>query len=100
MNLNEIVAELDTFFQIDTFQPDLPFSHLVPSVYRVTGVELEKYLESAFLKRFHGLMIRNSQSVEKICSIVFLSDEVVEKVLVGGERCFVDISPSPRDGNE
>jgi putative NIF3 family GTP cyclohydrolase 1 type 2 len=95
MYLNEIVAELDAFFQIDTFRPDLPFSHLVPSVYQGMGIELEKYLESAFLKRFHGLMIRNSQGVEKICSIVFLSDEVVEKMLVGGERDVLLISHHP-----
>jgi putative NIF3 family GTP cyclohydrolase 1 type 2 len=95
MYLDEIIAQLDVFFQIDTFQPDLPFSNLVPSVYRETEIKLEEYLESAFLRRFHGLMMRNGQTVGRICSIVFLSDEIVEKVLLGGERDVLLISHHP-----
>jgi putative NIF3 family GTP cyclohydrolase 1 type 2 len=95
MRLDDVTAELDAFFKIDAFQPDLPFSRLVPTVYEGTGIELETYLESRFLERFHGLMVRASQQVEKIYSIVFVSDEMVDNVLARGERDVLVISHHP-----
>ncbi len=93
--MDDIVTKLDAFFNVNRFQPDLPFSHLAPQVYAETGIELEMYLESTFLERFHGLMVRNSQRVEKVYSIVFVSDEIVKKVLARGERDVLLISHHP-----
>ncbi|MCP4536319.1 MAG: hypothetical protein GY832_04160 [Chloroflexi bacterium] len=60
--LDDLVTQLDLFFNIDRFQPDLPFSHLVPQVYAETGIEIEIVLESTFLERFYGLMAHNKES--------------------------------------
>lgn len=86
MNLTDSVALLDAFFEVANFPPDLPFSKLVPSVYAETGLDLQGILEGSFLERFHGLMVRNSDVVRIAYTAVFLSDEVVRKVLARGER--------------
>ena len=80
MHLDEITAELDAYFALDSLPPDLPFSRLLPAAYKGTGIRLDKVLERAFLERFHGLMIRGHPAVERIYSAVFLSDEIVTKV--------------------
>jgi len=80
MELREIVADLDSRFQVDRFEPDMPFSQLVPEAYQGTGVALEEYLEPDFLKTFHGLMVRGGQAMNKVFSMVFLSDEMLQKV--------------------
>jgi putative NIF3 family GTP cyclohydrolase 1 type 2 len=95
MYLDDIVIELDAFFKVNGFQPDLPFSRLVPKVYAGTGIGLETYLESTFLERFHGLMVRSSHHVEKVYCTVFVSDEMVEKILTRGERDVLVISHHP-----
>jgi hypothetical protein len=74
VDLEAVAADLDSFFEIDTFQPDSPFSGLVPSVYGGTGIDLDVHLEGTFLKRFHGLMLRNSSAVLRIYTVVFLSN--------------------------
>ena len=84
--LGEIAEELNALFKLHEFEPDSPFCRLVPSVYEETGIKLERYLESAFLKTFHGLMIRNGQIVSKIYCIVFLSEEMLDAVLRQGEE--------------
>lgn len=80
MHPDQIVAELDTFFRLDTFEADVPFSHLLPSTYAPTGIRLATYLESAFLERFHGLMLRSGGKVDAVYTAVFLSDEIVGKL--------------------
>jgi putative NIF3 family GTP cyclohydrolase 1 type 2 len=95
MRLSEITEELDVLFRIDRFRPDSPFSRLVPQVYEETGVALGSYLEETFLETFHGLMVRNGQIVERICCTVFLSDEIVDKVLAQRERNVLLISHHP-----
>ncbi|HUT21537.1 MAG TPA: Nif3-like dinuclear metal center hexameric protein [Anaerolineae bacterium] len=80
MHPDQIVAELDTFFRLDTFEADAPFSHLLPSTYAPTGIRLATYLESAFLERFHGLMLRSGGKVDAVYTAVFLSDEIVGKL--------------------
>jgi len=81
MRLDQMVAELDTFFRLDAFEPDLPFSHLLPSTYAPTGVRLSLYLEPAFLEHLHGLMVCNGSKVDGIYTAVFLSDEIVGKLI-------------------
>jgi putative NIF3 family GTP cyclohydrolase 1 type 2 len=93
--LGEIAEQLNVLFKLDEFEPDLPFSHLVPGVYKETGVKLERYLDSTFLKTFHGLMIRNGQSVSKTYCIVFLSKEMLDAVLRRGEKDVLLISHHP-----
>lgn len=95
MYLEQITKELDAFFRIGELQPDLPFSKLIPQVYQATGIDLEDYLEEGFLETFHGLMLHNSQNVDKIYCTVFLSEESVDKVLARNERNVLLISHHP-----
>jgi putative NIF3 family GTP cyclohydrolase 1 type 2 len=55
-------------------------------VYAQTELDLQVILDGPFLERFHGLMLRNSDTVRIAYTAVFLSDEVVHKVLARGER--------------
>jgi putative NIF3 family GTP cyclohydrolase 1 type 2 len=95
MLLDKITKELDAFFRIGEFEPDLPFSKLVPQVYEKAGIAPENYLEKSFLEAFHGLMLRNSQAVDKAYCTVFLSEEIVDKVLARNERNVLLISHHP-----
>lgn len=95
MYSDRIAKELGAFFRIGEFQPDSPFSRLVPQAYQTTGIDLEDYLEKDFLETFHGLMMRNSQSVDKIYCTVFLSEEIVDKILAQNERNVLLISHHP-----
>ena len=81
MELHKIAEFLDNYFRVHEFQPDQPFSQLVPEVYGEAAISFEEYLEPRFLKSYHGLMIRNGTSVEKIYSIVFPADEIIEELL-------------------
>ena len=93
--LDQIARELDTFFRIDEFQPDSPFTRLVPRIYESTGIQLERYVQKSFLETFHGLMIRNGQTVDKIYCTVFLSEEILDKVFAQDERDVLLISHHP-----
>jgi putative NIF3 family GTP cyclohydrolase 1 type 2 len=95
MHLDQITKELDAFFRIDQLPPDSPFSNLVPQVYQTTEIDLDVYLEKIFLETFHGLMIRNGQTVDKACCTVFLSEEILDKVFAQGRRNILLISHHP-----
>jgi putative NIF3 family GTP cyclohydrolase 1 type 2 len=95
MLLDAITSQLDAYFHLGRFEPDLPFSRLVPGVYADARIAIEDHLEPGFLESFHGLMVRNSQSVNVIRSIVFLSKEIVDAVLDRGERDVLLITHHP-----
>jgi putative NIF3 family GTP cyclohydrolase 1 type 2 len=91
MDLDRMTAQLDAFFGIDALPPDSPFRFLVPETYQGTGIRLESHFENSFLERFHGLMMRNGRQVERIYTAVFLSDEIVGKVVphAGGDAVLI-----------
>jgi putative NIF3 family GTP cyclohydrolase 1 type 2 len=95
MLLDKITGELDAFFRIGEFEPDSPFSRLVPQVYQTTGIDLEDYLETGFLETFHGLMLHNGQTVDKVCCAVFLSEEILDKIFAQDARNILVISHHP-----
>jgi putative NIF3 family GTP cyclohydrolase 1 type 2 len=95
MLLDAITSQLDAYFHLGRFEPDSPFSRLVPSVYRDAGIAFENYLKPTFLQTYHGLMIGNGQSVNKIRCIVFLSEEILDVVLDRGERDLLLITHHP-----
>lgn len=95
MILDEIATQLDAFFRLDRFEPDSPFSRLVPGVYADARIALENYLEPTFLETCHGLMMRNGQAVDRIRTIVFLSEEILDAVLDRGERDVLLITHHP-----
>jgi putative NIF3 family GTP cyclohydrolase 1 type 2 len=95
MKVLDIAKRLDSFFNIDAFPPDQPFSVLVPEIYGAANIEVERYLEKKFLSGFHGLMMSNGQAVERIFITVFLSDEIVSKILDTGDTDVLIISHHP-----
>jgi putative NIF3 family GTP cyclohydrolase 1 type 2 len=95
MILDEIATQLDAFFRLDRFEPDSPFSRLVPGVYADARIALENYLEPTFLETCHGLMMRNGQAVDRIRAIVFLSEEILDAVLNRGEQDVLLITHHP-----
>jgi putative NIF3 family GTP cyclohydrolase 1 type 2 len=95
VHLDHITRELGTFFRIDELPADSPFSRLVPQVYEAAGIELGRYLEQRFLEIFHGLMLRNGQTVTKVYLTVFLSEEILDKIFARRERDVLVISHHP-----
>lgn len=94
MKLDRIVKDLDLYFSIHNFPPDMPFSSLVPEVYKSNQIRIRDYVTPDFLNRFHGLMLNNGKNVRKIYTIVFLSEEIV-KVFDRDERDVLLISHHP-----
>lgn len=95
MELDRFTQQLDTFFHLDEFPPDTPFSSLVPAVYDEAGIDVARYLDPRFLDVFHGLMIRNGELVTKAYSTVFVSEEIVSKVLARQEKDVLVVSHHP-----
>lgn len=94
MKLARIVEELDSYFRIDNFPSDMPFSLLVPEVYELNQICIKDYVPSDFFNRFHGLMLNNGKNVRKIYTIVFLSEEI-DKVFDRDENDILLISHHP-----
>ncbi len=94
MKLDSIVRDLDSYFRIYDFPPDMPFSSLVPKVYKSYQICVKDYMTPDFLNRFHGLMLNNGENVRKIYTIVFLSEEI-DKVLDRDESDILLISHHP-----
>ena len=94
MKLDRIVKDLDSYFNIYHFPPDMPFSSLVPKVYESNQICIKDYARSDFLNSFHGLMLNNGKNVRKIYTIVFLSEEI-DKVFERDESDILLISHHP-----
>lgn len=80
MLLKDLCSKLDDKFNIRSLPPDMPFSSLMPRVYSESGIDLNKYLETSFLNKFHGLMINNGGRIDKVYLGVFFSNELLEKI--------------------
>jgi len=86
MKLTEISEILDRRFNVSSVPVDLPFSSLLPRKYDAQGIEFRKYFTNGFLEKFHGLMLDNCQDVKKVYLVVFLSDEVLNKIFDSGDE--------------
>ncbi len=80
MNLDSLTRRLDAEFNIASIPPDEPFSRILAKIYDAAQIEFRRYVVAQFLQNFHGLMIRNSDIVEKVYSAVFLSGEILDKI--------------------
>jgi putative NIF3 family GTP cyclohydrolase 1 type 2 len=78
VQLDDIVARLDEFFRIEAFPPD-DFAEIV-DFSRDAGVPLADYATPQFMRRFNGLMLHNTEEVERVFTIVFPSHEVLADV--------------------
>jgi putative NIF3 family GTP cyclohydrolase 1 type 2 len=97
INLDDIINELDKYFRIKSFPPDSPFSFLVPEKYAEINLNPGNYFTDDFLELFHGLMIRNSNKVTYVYSIVFLNEEILDKVFKSNRTNVLLISHHPLD---
>lgn len=84
--LSEIERNLDAFFEIENFPEDLPFSLIMPEIYRKQGIDIDEYFEKLFLKRFNGLMLNNSSVIKKVFGTVFLDKNVLSKIIQKDEE--------------
>lgn len=95
MKLTEIVQGLDQKFNIKNIPPDMPFSKLAPELYKKAGIDIGKYFTENFLNSFHGLMTRNGEEISKVYLMVFLSEEILDKIFVKDEKNILIFSHHP-----
>jgi putative NIF3 family GTP cyclohydrolase 1 type 2 len=88
MKLAEVVARLDTFFDVKAFAPDRPFAQAFPQFYAQTSVDASACFERSFLATGNGLILRAQDDVAVVNTTVFISDETVRKA--------ADRSPVPQ----
>jgi putative NIF3 family GTP cyclohydrolase 1 type 2 len=79
-SLAEVVAYLDDRFHRPSYQPDVPFSVLVPEVYARDGRQAEAELDRQFFPHCNGLMLTSSRDVRHVYLAVFLSEEIVQAI--------------------
>ena len=96
-SLSEIALNLDTLFAIDSFPPDQPFSAWVPRTYQEAGLDPADWLEPRFLRTAHGLMMRNSAEIEEANTVVFVSDETVDKAMARTDAAQLLVAHHPLD---
>lgn len=77
MKLTEITDYLDALFQVATFGDlDTSFSAKI----HYLDPQIQNALEPTFQKQFNGLMIKGSDSVERVVASCFLSDDFVDQL--------------------
>ena len=96
-SLTAITEHLDRFFDIDAFPPDRPFAGWVPKTYEDAGLDPADWLEPQFIETGHGLMIANSAEVDEINTIVFVSDETLEKAMARTDAPQLLVTHHPLD---
>lgn len=97
MNLKQLTSKLDEKFNIKNIPPDMPFSKLMPKSYEEAGIAIERYFNENFLKTFHGLMVKNSEEISKVCLSVFLGEEILDKIFGLNEKKLLIFSHHPMD---
>lgn len=83
MKLVDIVGYLDDLFQV-SFYGDLDTSfssrmHIFPN-------KVVSAMEPLFLKRFNGLMLKSSKSIESVIASCFLCDDLIDEIRLSGIR--------------
>jgi hypothetical protein len=72
---------LDSFFGLSSLEPDIPFSSVIPKIYKQYGINYKSLFEPNYLSSFHGLMIKNSDIIRKAFLTVFMDGTVLQKIL-------------------
>lgn len=80
MNLDLIARQLNDEFNIRNIPPDEPFSRILPKIYDAAHIEFRRYVTDLFLQTYHGLMLKNGETVGKVYLAVFLSGEILDKI--------------------
>jgi putative NIF3 family GTP cyclohydrolase 1 type 2 len=89
MKTSDLAARLDALFRVEDYPPE-DFAE-VEDFCREAGIPLERYATAGFMQRHNGLMLANSDVVERVYTVVFPSDEVLDEVarLAEGHPAFV-----------
>ena len=78
MKTSDLSARLDALFRVEDYPPD-DFAE-IEEFCREAGIPLERYATAEFMRRHNGLMLDNGEDVERVYTLVFPSDEVLEEV--------------------
>ncbi len=78
MKTADLAVRLDSFFHVERYPSD-DFA-LIIEFCREAEVPIEQYATPAFLLRFNGLMLDNSDEVGRVFTLVFPSSEVLAEV--------------------
>ncbi|MEX0800606.1 MAG: Nif3-like dinuclear metal center hexameric protein [Dehalococcoidia bacterium] len=78
MNTADLTVQLDAFFHLDRFHTD-DFAAIIEFSLEA-DIPIADYATATFLHRFNGLMLNNADSVERVFTLVFPSDDVLAEV--------------------
>lgn len=84
MNAQELYKKLNTDFEIDRFTDSWP------------DFDLGEYMTEDFRKKQIGLVLDNSEKIEKVYTAVFPSDEIIQEILDSGEEDILLFTHHPR----
>lgn len=84
-SLAEIVAALDSFFDVPGSDADPAFSRFLPTVYDGAARSWRSWIEPAFATRFNGLMLRGGPTVRTAFLAAFPSKTVLRTFLERAE---------------
>lgn len=95
MYLTDLTNFLDSFFNVDVIKPDLPFSYVVPMIYKQHWINYKHWFEDKFLISFHGLMMKNSDIIKKVFLTVFMNEDILQNILKTNIEDVIIISHHP-----
>lgn len=81
VEIEKIKKRLDDIFKLDSADPDMPFSRFFGKIYASIWVDWNEYFTQSFLQNTNWMMIENSKTVVMVYGTVFVSDEIVDKIL-------------------
>ncbi|MET7831547.1 Nif3-like dinuclear metal center hexameric protein [Micromonospora sediminicola] len=97
MDLDRIVAALDSLFELDTAPPDTAMSRHLPRVHEEAGIDWRGFVEPRFAERFNGLMRRGRPDVGTVYGACFPSAEVLDAWLAVAEPGDLLVTHHPID---
>jgi putative NIF3 family GTP cyclohydrolase 1 type 2 len=78
MKTADLAVRLDSFFHVERYPSD-DFAVIVEFC-QEAGIPIQEYATPAFLHRYNGLMLSNTEEVLRVFTLVFPSDEVLAEV--------------------
>jgi putative NIF3 family GTP cyclohydrolase 1 type 2 len=79
--IDEISRIFDNLFEIETVEKDLPFGIVLPQLYQLSGINIVDFFCPSFLRNYLGLMIKNSEKINKVIGTVFLNNTMIEDLI-------------------
>lgn len=80
-SLDDLVARMDDWFELDKLALDPTFSRVIPSIYTEINYDWRSDFESNFCQRFNGLMLRGADHVQRVYCSAFPSAFVLDVFL-------------------